>query len=72
VSLKSVRRGDDGKPFVFIVDGSTVHKVPVRLGEASGNRVLILNGLSSGQRVIVSQGIELEDGMQVSVKAEQG
>ncbi len=72
IPLKSVQRERNGKPFVFIVDESTVHKVPIRLGEASGRDVLVLDGISEGQRVVVSGGSELEDGMQVSIKAEQG
>jgi RND family efflux transporter MFP subunit len=72
IPLKSVQREGNGKPFVFIVDDSKVQKVPIRLGEASGSKVLVLEGLSDGRRVVVSGGSELEDGMQVSVKAEQG
>jgi RND family efflux transporter MFP subunit len=71
VPLKSVQRGDDGKPYVFIAVGDKVQNTRVRLGEASGNNVLVLDGLSAGQQVAVSGVSDLEDGMQVSVKAEQ-
>jgi RND family efflux transporter MFP subunit len=72
IPLKSVQRGDDGKPYVFVVDGNTAQKTPVRLGETGGNRVLVLSGLSLGQRIVALQTSELEDGMRVSIKADQG
>ena len=57
---------------MFIVQEDKAQRVPVRIGEASGNRVLVLDGLSVGQRVVVTGVADLDDGMAVSVKAEQG
>ncbi|MCP4198191.1 MAG: efflux RND transporter periplasmic adaptor subunit [Proteobacteria bacterium] len=71
VPLKSVQRGDDGKPYVFIAVEGKVQKVQVLVGEASGNNVLVLDGLAAGQWVVVSGVADLEDGVQVTVKAEQ-
>ena len=69
--LKWIKRGEDGKPYVFTVTDDKARRIPIRVGEASGNRVLVLDGLSAGQRIVVSGAVDLEDGMAVSVKAEQ-
>jgi RND family efflux transporter MFP subunit len=67
VPANSVISDDDGKPFVWIVDHSTmrVTKRPVELGELSGSLVPILSGVVTGDTIVVSGVNSLSDDMLV-------
>lgn len=58
---------DGAAPFVWLVDPESmrVSKAPVQLGEASGDRVEVLAGLSAGQTIATSGAQLLRDGMTV-------
>ena len=57
----------DGKPFVWVVDSTTmrVSKRQVELGELSGANASILSGLSTGDRVVASGVNSVTDNMLV-------
>ncbi len=63
VPANSVVSDNDGKPFVWVVDQSTmrVMKRPVELGELSGSVVPILSGLVNGDTIVVSGVNSLSD-----------
>jgi multidrug efflux system membrane fusion protein len=65
--------GSDAKP----ADGATapvyvVNAVPVTLGDAEGERVAVVSGVSPGDRVVVDGADRLKDGMTVVVQAPTG
>ena len=58
--------GEGDKSFVFVVGaGSTVKRVPVRIGARQNGRVEILDGLRPGQRVVTEGVVKLTDGVKV-------
>jgi len=67
VPANSVVSDNDGKPFVWVVDHSTmrVTKRPVELGELSGSLVPILSGVVKGDTIVVSGVNSLSDDMLV-------
>ncbi len=65
IPLSALGANADGSPFVWVVDGetNTVRNQPVKLGEAAGAEILVLEGLKEGD-VVVSAGVSrLQDGM---------
>ena len=67
VPLSAVAANPDGAPFVWRVDPDqkTVAKVPVSLGEAAADEVIVRTGLAAGDTV-VSAGIgQLQEGMEI-------
>ena len=58
---------DEGKPFVWRVDPSSmrVHPAPLELGELSGSEVSVLGGLSDGDLIAISGVHQLREGMAV-------
>lgn len=67
VPLSAVAANPDGSPFVWRVDPdqNTVAKVPVSLGEAAADEVIVRTGLAEGDTV-VSAGIgQLQEGMEI-------
>ncbi len=53
---------------VFVVEGGVARRREVRLGEAVGNRVVVLEGLRPGEQVITSGASALHDGDPVQVQ----
>lgn len=53
---------------VFLVQGTSAHKIEVRTGAEFGDRIEITSGLEIGQVVIVEGGATLEDGAAVTVQ----
>jgi RND family efflux transporter MFP subunit len=48
---------EDGDAFVFVAEGDSVSRVPIRVGAVSGDTAQVLAGLVPGQRVVaVGQG----------------
>ena len=68
-SIPASAAQDDGagKPYVWKIDpeAMTVSKVPVELGDVSGDSVTIVSGLSEGDQVAVSGVMALREGMKV-------
>jgi RND family efflux transporter MFP subunit len=67
VPSNAVVADEDGNPFVWVVDPSTmrVAKRAVEPGEMSGSMVPILSGLSGGDVIVISGVNSLTDGMLV-------
>ena len=60
---------EDGKPFVYRIDGKTVNIAPVQLGAVDERRGVaqVTDGLQAGERVIVGNVGILGRGMQVTI-----
>jgi RND family efflux transporter MFP subunit len=67
VPVTAAQADDSGKPYVWKVDPDTmtVSRVPVELGDMSGDRVYVDSGLAEGELVAVSGVAELREGMKV-------
>lgn len=53
---------------VFVVQGTSAHKIEVRTGAEFGDRIEVTSGLEIGQAVIVEGGATLEDGAAIAVQ----
>ncbi len=64
---------EDGKPFVYRIDGRTINIAPVQLGAADERLgiVQVTDGLQAGERVIVGNVGTLGRGMQVTIAGEE-
>jgi RND family efflux transporter MFP subunit len=60
------RNGDTG--VVFVLDGDSVEKRTVRLGERNAAGQIVLSGLTAGTRIAVGDFAELADGATVRIK----
>jgi RND family efflux transporter MFP subunit len=64
---------EDGKPYVYRIDGRTINVAPVQLG-ASDDRlglVQVTDGLQAGDRVVVGNVGALGRGMQVTIAGQE-
>lgn len=64
IPRRAVARSDEG-PFVFVVDGGTAVRRPIKLGVAEGTRVEVVEGLNDGDPVVVLGQDGLKDGTAV-------
>jgi RND family efflux transporter MFP subunit len=64
---------EDGKPFVYRIDGRTINVAPVQLGAVDERQGVaqVTDGLQAGERVIVGNVGTLGRGMQVTVAGEE-
>ncbi len=64
---------EDGKPFVYRIDGKTINVAPVQLGAVDERLgvVQVTDGLQAGERVIVGNVGTLGRGMQVTIAGEE-
>jgi HlyD family secretion protein len=62
----------DGGWAAFVVDGGRARTRKLRVGDASGAAVEVLEGLAAGDRVIVHPGDKLRDGVRVRGAAGRG
>jgi RND family efflux transporter MFP subunit len=64
---------DDGKPFVYRVDGRTINIAPVQLGAVDERLGIaqVTDGLQAGERVIVGNVGTLGRGMQVTIAGQE-
>lgn len=53
IPLEAVTRLEDAQ-FVYIVEGGTAHRVPIELGNRSGNFVEVTGGLTGSEQLIIS------------------
>lgn len=67
IPANAVIGGNDGGSYVWKVDAATmtVGLAPVTVGQMSGSRITIVDGLSAGDRIAVSGVQQLAEGMQV-------
>jgi RND family efflux transporter MFP subunit len=73
VPTASLRQSpEDGKPFVYRIDGKTINVAPVQLGAVDERLGIaqVIDGLQSGERVIVGNVGTLGRGMQVTIAGE--
>lgn len=64
---------DDGKPYVYRIDGRTINVAPVQLG-ATDDRlglVQVTDGLQAGDRVVIGNVGTLGRGMQVTIAGQE-
>lgn len=59
---------EKNQSFAFVVRGTRVERVAIRVGGSDGDRMEVLAGLTSGDRVVVSPAPALVSGTLVSVK----
>jgi membrane fusion protein, multidrug efflux system len=64
---------EDGKPYVYRIDGRTINVAPVQLGAVDDKRGLaqVTDGLQSGDRVVVGNVGALGRGMQVTIAGQE-
>ena len=64
---------EDGKPFVYRIDGRTINVAPVQLGAVDERAGIaqVAEGLQAGDRVIVGNVGTLGGGMQVTIAGEE-
>ena len=74
VPLSAVAPAPDGSPFVWIVDpaNKSVSKREITLGEASGDMVEAVSGVSEGETVVSAGISQLQDGMTIRPVTEIG
>lgn len=65
VPIKAVQQNSRGEQFVWVVTDSTAHRQPVTVGEVSGNRIAITEGLAADSRVIVEGYQKVGEGTRV-------
>ena len=51
--VRAVQQATDKSLFVWTVQQGKAHRIPVSIGQTTGNRVVITNGLADGDQVIV-------------------
>ena len=59
---------DQNQTYVFVVRGTRVERVAIRVGGNDGDRLEVLAGISAGERVVVSPPASMAGGALVSVK----
>ncbi|MBW2275927.1 MAG: efflux RND transporter periplasmic adaptor subunit [Deltaproteobacteria bacterium] len=69
VQVRAVLRDEHGEPYVLVAKDGRARRVAVRLGETSGNRVLIVDGLVPGQQMIVTSLADIADGDAINAPA---
>ena len=65
---KAAIRTDQGQSIVFVVTGDRVERRAVRTGDAKGDSVEVVSGLTAGERVIIEGPPDLADGRTVIVR----
>ena len=74
VPTSALRQGaEDGKPFVYRIDGRTINVAPVQLGAVDERQGVaqVTEGLHAGDRVIVGNVGTLGRGMQATIAGEE-
>ncbi len=58
---------ENGKTFVFVVDGNSAKSVEIKTGKSIGKYTEILNGLIEGEQVIISELKNIKDGSEIKI-----
>jgi HlyD family secretion protein len=66
VSNDAIRRGDDGKPYVFVVRDGKARKTPVVTGAANDAKTVVTKGLAAGDRVVADKNLGVSEGVAVT------
>jgi RND family efflux transporter MFP subunit len=74
VPVTAAQTDENEQPYVWKVDAESmkVAKIPVELGELTGDRVLLIGGVEQGDLVAISGVTALREGMQVRKLTEPG
>ncbi len=65
VPREAVQVGQDGRHFVFLVQGGRLHRQPVDVGIASTTSFQIVSGVEEGDWVALPGAVALKDGMKI-------
>jgi|HigsolmetaAR203D_1030402.scaffolds.fasta_scaffold00681_10 membrane fusion protein (multidrug efflux system) len=65
VVLESAVIPEQGKQYVFVVDGTIAARRQIELGQREPGRVQVLSGLLPGERVVIDGALKLRDGAAV-------
>ncbi len=65
---RSAVRSEGNEKVVFVVEGSTLKRRPVKAGITGARSVEIVGGLTEGETVALPGEVELRDGMQVTIR----
>ncbi|HWT45822.1 MAG TPA: efflux RND transporter periplasmic adaptor subunit, partial [Vicinamibacterales bacterium] len=65
---KAAIRSIEGRSVVFVVNGDRVERRAVSVGDATGDQVGVLSGVSPGERVVVDGPQTLKDGDKVTIR----
>jgi HlyD family secretion protein len=65
---RAALRQDHGRQVVFVVHAGRAERRAVRVGEAPGDEVAVIAGLTAGEQVVVDGPADLTDGRQVIVR----
>jgi HlyD family secretion protein len=58
----AIRRGDDGKPYVFVARDGKARKTPVTTGVANDSRTVVTKGIAPGDRVVADKNAAVSEG----------
>lgn len=61
-------KDDAGTSVVFVIRGETVERRAVKLGDARGNQVQVVAGLSGGEQVAIGELAKLADGTRIEIQ----
>ncbi len=63
----------DGNPYVWLVDrdAMTVNKQPVKVGQLTGGKIRVLEGLKTGDEVVTAGGSYLAEGYKIRLRDKQ-
>ncbi|MBR6042881.1 MAG: efflux RND transporter periplasmic adaptor subunit [Paludibacteraceae bacterium] len=65
VPISAVQQGADGDKFIWKEVEGKAHRQKITLGRASGNRIVVLNGLQAGEKVITEGYHKISEGTEV-------
>ncbi len=68
VPLRSILRDSNGQPYLFTVKDGTVHRNDVKIGQATGSKIHVIEGVSAGDQVVTAGAGDLKDGNKVKVE----
>lgn len=67
VSKDVVLGGKTGEPYVYIVNNTTAHKRPVKIGITQTDKVEIIDGLQPGETIVINGLANLAEGLPVEI-----
>jgi len=65
VPTDAIGRGDDRKPYVFVVKDGVAHKAFVRTGASNDATTVITRGIARGDRIVAEHDAAIKDGSPV-------
>ena len=63
--------GEGDQSFVFVVDGETARRVPIRTGLRQNGMVEVVEGLRPGQRIVSEGVVKITDGQTIRIAGTQ-